>query len=94
MTSHLDAREASGDRSGTEEQRHTDFDDGEETAGGRVARFENGRRIDYRDGNGLMITDLDAREALGDGRRVLSLSMPMMARTTLTSVQSLGHSYR
>ena len=32
----------------------------------RVPRFDHERRIDYRDRNELMMSDLDVREALGD----------------------------
>ncbi len=32
----------------------------------RVPRFDHESRIDYRDRNELMMSDLDAREAFGD----------------------------
>ena len=35
--------------------------------GSRVPYFDHESRIDYRDKNELMMGDLDAREALGDG---------------------------
>jgi len=64
MMGDLDAREALGDGSGTEQQRPID---GEETVGGRVPPFDHKSRINYRDRNEHMMSDLDVREALRDG---------------------------
>ena len=41
--------------------------DSKETISSRVPPFDHESRIDYRDRNECMMSDLDTREALGDG---------------------------